>query len=171
MRTVLQMFSNLCVLFKLNHDCLWDKRLVFVYVVHGNLSPFWFDDYSCFYTPPLCNWPSIGKCAPSFTVASRCFNNGEHAQTILCPIGLLTVFFGESVCFSVLSIYPWLHIPELCDVSLFSPCFWFVHSQSWWLIKLSWPSSFYSIPFFMFWEAFLHFFFFFSSVHTDCTAE
>lgn len=38
-----------------------------------------------------------------------------------------------------------------------------VHSQSWWLINLSWPSSFHNIPFFMFWKAF-----FSSSTHRLC---
>lgn len=71
--------------------------------------------------------------------------------------------FGESVCFSVLSIYPWLRIPMLCDVSPLSPCFSLFTVWSWWLIKLSWPPRFYSIPFFMSCEVF---FFFFSPVST-----
>lgn len=81
----------------------------------------WFDGSPCFLRPSLCSRSRVDKCAPSFTVASRCFNNREHAQTIHSVRGLLSVFFGESACFSILSIYPRVHIPWRCDVSPLAP--------------------------------------------------
>ncbi len=113
--------------------------------------------------PPLCNWSSIDKCAPSLTVASRCFNNHVHAQTILCPrithcfLWRLTLFFY----FGHISMTPYTRA-LWCQP--FLSVFRVVHSRSWWLIKLSWPSSFYSIPFFMSREAF----FFSISAHWLC---
>lgn len=68
--------------------------LVLVYIIHGNPSGLVITHVFVPPLPrPLCSWSSIDKRAPSFTVASRCFNNREHAQTIHSVRGLLTVFF------------------------------------------------------------------------------
>lgn len=102
---------------------LWLKMLVFVYIIHGNSIPFWFGDYSCFCSPPrpLCSWSSIDKCAPSFTVASRCFNNREHAQTIHSVRGLLTVFFWR-----VSLLFYFVHI----SMTLYTHALWCQPSRS-----------------------------------------
>lgn len=74
--------------------------------------------------------------------------------------GLLTVFFGKSIYFSILSTYPWLHIPKLCNVSLF--CFWLV------TVSLDGSSSCHGLPAF---TAFLSLYSerrFFSSTHWLC---
>lgn len=84
------------------------KRLVFVYIVHGNSFLFWFDDFSCFYTgPPLCNRSSIDKCAPSFTVASRCFSNA-----CACPNNTLSKDYS---LFSLESRFVFLFCPYMHD--------------------------------------------------------
>lgn len=81
-----------------------------------------------FLHPPLCNWSSIDKCAPSFTVASRCSNNHVHAQTILCPrithcflwrVSLFFYFVHISMTpyMSVMSAFS-LHVSSLFTVDL-----------------------------------------------------
>ena len=81
-----------------------------------------------FLHPPLCNWSSIDKCAPSFTVASRCSNNHVHAQTILCPRITHCFLWRDSLFFyfvhismtpymSVMSAFS-LHVSSLFTVDL-----------------------------------------------------
>lgn len=117
--------------------------------------------------PSLCYCSSIDKCAPSFTVTSRCFDNREHAQTILCPrithcflwrVGLFFYFVHISMTPRTRALW--------CQPFFFPSVFLVVHSWSWRLIKLSWSSNFYSIPFFMSWEVC-----FFLSAHTGCTVK
>ena len=120
----------------------------------------------------------MGTCFPSGLMVSRVFTPPTLLQVQLrqvCAIihCCIEVFQQSWACpnnslskdyslFSLESPFVFLFCPYIHDsiypsfvmsapsLSVFRA----VHSRSWWLIKLSWPSSFYGIPFFMSWEAF-----------------